>query len=74
MFGKKKKKEEQETRALERLMLEVVKAKEVKKQKKKDVKKDIEETYKDFPIQKLIQLLIKKNVIQLKDLESLEVK
>ena len=71
MFGRKnREKEEREAKALEMLMLEVIKAEEKKEEKIQDLAKTLEEKYADFPIHKLIHLLIKKNLIQLKDLEE----
>ncbi len=60
-FGKKKKKEEEEARALEKIMLEVLKAEE---NKENNLKKTITEKYRDFPIHKLLKILIRKNIIQ----------
>ena len=71
MFGKKRREqEEREARALEKIMLEVIKAEEQKEQKIEDLGKILEEQYKDFPIHKLLHILIKKNVVQIKDLED----
>ena len=70
MFKGKKEKEEQEAKALERIMLEVLKAEEKKEKTIADVGKMLKEQYKDFPIHKLLHILVRKNVIQLKDLEE----
>jgi len=71
MFGKKsREKEEREARALEKIMLEVIKAEEQKEQKIEDLGKTIEEQFSDFPIHKLLHILVKRNIIQLKDLED----
>ena len=71
MFSKKRKEQEdREARALEKIMLEVIKAEEQKEQKIEDLGKILEEQYKDFPIHKLLHILIRKNIVQIKDLED----
>jgi len=69
-FRKRKKDEEKEAKALEKIMLEVLKAEENKEKKENELKEKLSKEYNDFPIHKLIHILIKKNIIQLKDLES----
>ena len=71
MFGKKRReKEEREARALEKIMLEVIKAEEQKEQKIEDLGKIIKEQFSDFPIHKLLHILVKKNIIQISDLKD----
>ena len=71
MFGKKKReKEEREARSLEQIMLQVIKAEEQKEQKIEDLEQTLVDQYSDFPLHKLLNILIKKNIIQIQDLEN----
>ena len=71
LFGKKRReKEEREAKALEKIMMSTIQAEEKKEEKTFDLEKTIKTQYKDFPMEKLLLLLVKKNILHLKDLEE----
>ena len=71
MFGnKKREQEEREAKALEKIMLEVIKAEEQKEQRVQDLGKMLKEQFSDFPMHRLLHILIRKNVLQMKDIEG----
>ena len=71
LFGKKRReKEEREAKALEKIMTHIIQAEEKKEEKAFDLEETIKTQYKDFPMEKLLLLLVKKNILQLKDLEE----
>jgi hypothetical protein len=73
MFSRRdKEKEDKEAKALEKIMMEVLKAEERKEKKIEDLARLLEDQFKDFPMHKLLHLLVRKNVLQLKDLEDLK--
>jgi hypothetical protein len=70
LFGKKKREQEKkEALQLEKILLEVIKQDKRKEQAVIDLEKKLEAEFKDFPVHRLIHILIRKNVIQMKDLD-----